>query len=905
MVRSRTSCTKNDDLDFVRQLSSKFGVDTPGEIRWAHSVNTRSALVEALQDDTVDMIEADVMIGKVLRDGREKSLVPEIGFPLLASCVGSRGGPRRGPPARAPAGGGGQMRQRQSVGGDRGRAGSGSASAEIVASSSGVRTSTSSDAAKAAQADVDGRARGPCLDHATRTTSTSSSCTSSSPEKQTHSEFLERRVRPPEDVQISPKTPVHPDCVILSHFPYSRSDLSLDDFLEQICAQNDLFRHVVDRKPAERGPADEGIMEKKWSGHECSNHGNADVSVARATAAALADAAASASAAAVARDAPPRRQPSSDPEGLVSPRALRRTSYANFLDSPTLNDRRPVIKRSASADLTPVNSPQSVRSSRSASPKRLWTSSSPLVLNTEERSTRTFSTTETSLDFLSSPPPNNSTKTPTTNKNCRPVGIKLDFKSEAAVRPAIDLLLRHNVFERLPSVWLNADVLYGPSTRAERWIKVLNPKHFVQECARCVFGGGGSSSAVASDATARDDEEPPSSSWSRPDQRLDEPSASRSEGGGASIDEPSASRSDGGGTSSSTPAAPPAVGGGEGGFLLSPPAPPTSSAGATGPVLSLSWLTVEHAHSSKSREYTAQMIHDMMQLVLFPLVDDGSGLIRSPANCFPHITFGVCAAYAARSHQVLQKLLLGVPSASLTLFSGSFSQGISAELCRGLAGGRFFDRDRCFLDVKISGGGEEEGGKSSSSSSAALGEVAGRKESGGGHHHVGKMGSATAGADTLVAGARRRSGVQLHVATGDKGGRMGSVLSKSSSSPPSVAPGVVDVGAADASKANAIALAASGGEKRSGSEDVQRTTEPRLADTGATSTAAPVVPDPETTDKPLPPRVRPINVVPLPPRAAHVVPRQDGPRGPPPPSTGLMVTPQSVRQKRNEECLIC
>eukprot|EP00392_Amoebophrya_sp_AT5.2_P009002 g9030.t1 len=123
-------------------------------------------------------------------------------------------------------------------------------------------------------------------------------------------------------------------------------------------------------------------------------------------------------------------------------------------------------------------------------------------------------------------------------------------------------------------------------------------------------------------------------------------------------------------------------------------------------VLSLSWLAGDHAISSKNRQYTDQMIEQMLQLVLFPLIDDGSGLVRSPANAIPHITFAICAQYAAASKKVLDRLLQNIPSASFTLFSGSWSRGISREQYRNLR--RMFPPARTFFDVRLQ---DEKGGK--------------------------------------------------------------------------------------------------------------------------------------------------------------------------------------------------
>ncbi|CAD7953047.1 unnamed protein product [Amoebophrya sp. A25] len=89
----------------------------------------------------------------------------------------------------------------------------------------------------------------------------------------------------------------------------------------------------------------------------------------------------------------------------------------------------------------------------------------------------------------------------------------------------------------------------------------------------------------------------------------------------------------------------------------------------------------------------------MLGLVLFPLVDDGSGLIRSPANALHHITFAVCAQFALASKPLLHSLLQHVPSASFTFFSGSWSRGISYDTYAALRAE--FPKEKCFFDVKI------------------------------------------------------------------------------------------------------------------------------------------------------------------------------------------------------------
>ncbi|CAD7923819.1 unnamed protein product [Amoebophrya sp. A120] len=211
-----------------------------------------------------------------------------------------------------------------------------------------------------------------------------------------------------------------------------------------------------------------------------------------------------------------------------------------------------------------------------------------------------LSTSATSTAFPSS--------TSTKKRRLRPLGVKLDFKTQRALKPALHLLKKLNATARLPVVILNADVLHGPCSMSERYLPVLEAKTFVQMCVeRC-------------------------------------PEA----------------------------------------------------------VLSLSWLAGDHAISSRNRVYTDQMIEKMLGIVLFPLIDDGSGLIRSPANAARHITFAVCAQYAAASKLVFDKLLRHVPSASLTLYTGSWSRGITPEHLDELK--QLFPSSRTFFDVRLRNG---------------------------------------------------------------------------------------------------------------------------------------------------------------------------------------------------------
>ncbi|CAD7964558.1 unnamed protein product [Amoebophrya sp. A25] len=66
----------------------------------------------------------------------------------------------------------------------------------------------------------------------------------------------------------------------------------------------------------------------------------------------------------------------------------------------------------------------------------------------------------------------------------KPKGIKLDFKDMAAVKPAIELLMRMNAWANVVCVWLNADVAAGPGfpPLGRNW--VLDGRKFLQRCCR-------------------------------------------------------------------------------------------------------------------------------------------------------------------------------------------------------------------------------------------------------------------------------------------------------------------------------------------------------------------------------------------------------------------------------------
>ncbi|CAD7940305.1 unnamed protein product [Amoebophrya sp. A120] len=66
----------------------------------------------------------------------------------------------------------------------------------------------------------------------------------------------------------------------------------------------------------------------------------------------------------------------------------------------------------------------------------------------------------------------------------RPKGIKLDFKDLAAVKPAIELLMRMNVWAQVVCVWLNADIAAGPGCLPLMPNWVLDGRKFLQRCCR-------------------------------------------------------------------------------------------------------------------------------------------------------------------------------------------------------------------------------------------------------------------------------------------------------------------------------------------------------------------------------------------------------------------------------------
>lgn len=52
------------------------------KVRWAHAVNSETKLQEALADGEVDMIEADIILGKIDNSGQ---FLPVMGHPPLKS----------------------------------------------------------------------------------------------------------------------------------------------------------------------------------------------------------------------------------------------------------------------------------------------------------------------------------------------------------------------------------------------------------------------------------------------------------------------------------------------------------------------------------------------------------------------------------------------------------------------------------------------------------------------------------------------------------------------------------------------------------------------------------------------------------------------------------------------------
>lgn len=142
-------------------------------------------------------------------------------------------------------------------------------------------------------------------------------------------------------------------------------------------------------------------------------------------------------------------------------------------------------------------------------------------------------------------------------------------------------------------------------------------------------------------------------------------------------------------------------------------------------VLSLSWGA---SIISTTRLYTQDMVERMIELCMSPIVQcpfpnskhregiawndcDGAttttGLARArghvylaPAATCAHITFAVAAEYALSSAACLSRLLAFVPGASLTIYSGVGSLGITPAHVRDLI--NTYGIQRCFLDLRVS-----------------------------------------------------------------------------------------------------------------------------------------------------------------------------------------------------------
>lgn len=141
-------------------------------------------------------------------------------------------------------------------------------------------------------------------------------------------------------------------------------------------------------------------------------------------------------------------------------------------------------------------------------------------------------------------------------------------------------------------------------------------------------------------------------------------------------------------------------------------------------VLSLSWGA---SIISTTRLYTDDMVQRMIELCMCPIVQQPScglspdevpasdevreakqtdlgnaeeSLYLTPAATCRHITFAVAAEYALSSAKVLQRLLDSIPGASLTIFSGVGSLGITPGHVEDLI--TTYGERRCFLDLRVS-----------------------------------------------------------------------------------------------------------------------------------------------------------------------------------------------------------
>ncbi|CAE8650141.1 unnamed protein product, partial [Polarella glacialis] len=131
-------------------------------------------------------------------------------------------------------------------------------------------------------------------------------------------------------------------------------------------------------------------------------------------------------------------------------------------------------------------------------------------------------------------------------------------------------------------------------------------------------------------------------------------------------------------------------------------------------VLSLSWGS---SMLSTSRLYTAEMVEQMIEICMSPLVkrpfgalgvhtlsprsnvDGDDGYLLAPAASCQHITFAVAAEFALSSSKALKKLLDAVPGASLTVFSGMGSLGVTPGTVQEII--TTYGKTRCFLDLRV------------------------------------------------------------------------------------------------------------------------------------------------------------------------------------------------------------
>jgi hypothetical protein len=148
-------------------------------------------------------------------------------------------------------------------------------------------------------------------------------------------------------------------------------------------------------------------------------------------------------------------------------------------------------------------------------------------------------------------------------------------------------------------------------------------------------------------------------------------------------------------------------------------------------VLSLGWGSTV---LSTTRKYTAEMITRMIELTMCPLVQqslpcrdllpepghdsnsvdvshkEGSsgpmvrgsdeGFCVAPVAACQHMTFAVMAEFALASVSPLQRLLDSVPGASLTIYSGVGSLGVTPSIAREFL--QAFGAHRCFFDLRVS-----------------------------------------------------------------------------------------------------------------------------------------------------------------------------------------------------------